>query len=561
MKYYFLLQELVSRILGKVRIGFKVIAGDCEDIEVAVEANTILGTTLPLPLVGSGFTTELSKTYEVGTTVSFEEEFTGELIKDEAERVSAEGVGVGTLTDGIYGLGALGRSLATVHAGIGLGKSEIGLGTAHKEEIGVDILTVVGRTATGVVVAVLCTADTTGKFARSLYACRTVDAKEECTVITGCSKDFLGVQAFGSCGIALTEELFDELGTATVSGPVFRSSKYAHVGLCGRSEEKERGTPAGSSGTVLKQRKHGFSGCGSFAIVAHEKHLIGTIAIHTLGVELVGTIHDKLGILLRFLPLCLSGIDLGIQVKTCKKQVGSIAVCTAIAFITGLASCRLEHILTHSKEFTLDDFMAMTRMQFAKNSENNYAVAFCGLNAHQRIQAFAYNTSVHNGSIKFEEVTEMGINVSRWHDSLGTLEIVYDPTLDDIGREDDIAIIDIQNAVRYYKRNEKQEKQDMKTSGEHREAERTIISMIDCIGLKGYNAVLVTPASKLADALKLGGVSNIIEPIGADVNSTSGLDQSKMYYLGHAVGSFPAGVIIKYNGSAWVEFDGNLSAA
>ena len=205
--------------------------------------------------------------------------------------------------------------------------------------------------------------------------------------------------------------------------------------------------------------------------------------------------------------------------------------------------------------------MAMTRMQFAKNSENNYAVAFCGLNAHQRIQAFAYNTSVHNGSIKFEEVTEMGINVSRWHDSLGTLEIVYDPTLDDIGREDDIAIIDIQNAVRYYKRNEKQEKQDMKTSGEHREAERTIISMIDCIGLKGYNAVLVTPASKLADALKLGGVSNIIEPIGADVNSTTGLDQSKMYYLGHAVGSFPAGVIIKYNGSAWVEFDGNLSAA
>ena len=101
----------------------------------------------------------------------------------------------------------------------------------------------------------------------------------------------------------------------------------------------------------------------------------------------------------------------------------------------------------------------------------------------------------------------------------------------------------------------------MKTSGEHREAERTIISMIDCIGLKGYNAVLVTPASKLADALKLGGVSNIIEPIGADVNSTTGLDQSKMYYLGHAVGSFPAGVIIKYNGSAWVEFDGNLSAA
>lgn len=215
----------------------------------------------------------------------------------------------------------------------------------------------------------------------------------------------------------------------------------------------------------------------------------------------------------------------------------------------------------NGKEFTLDDFMAMTRMQFAKNSESNYAVAFCGLNAHQRIQAFAYNTAVHNGTIKFEDVQEMGINVSRWHDSLGTLEIVHDPTLDDIGREDDIAIIDIQNAVRYYKRNEKQNKQDMKTTGEYREAERTVISMIDCIGLKGYNAVLVTPASKLADALKLGGVSNIIESVGANVSATSELDQAKMYYLGHAVGSFSAGVIIKYNGTAWVEFDGNLNAA
>ena len=211
--------------------------------------------------------------------------------------------------------------------------------------------------------------------------------------------------------------------------------------------------------------------------------------------------------------------------------------------------------------FSFTDFMGMTRLQFAHNSENNYAVAFCGLKAFQMIQEFAYNTSVHNGSVKFEDIQEMGINVRRWKDALGTLDIVHDPTLDDIGYEDRIAIIDIENAVRYYKRNEKQMTQDMKKTGEAREAERTTISMIDCIGLKGYNAVLVTPASKLADALQLGGVSTLVETLPADVSSTSGLDTTKMYYLGHAVGSFVAGTIIKYNGSAWEEFDGTLNAA
>lgn len=215
----------------------------------------------------------------------------------------------------------------------------------------------------------------------------------------------------------------------------------------------------------------------------------------------------------------------------------------------------------NGSSFSFTDFMGMTRLQFAHNSENNRAVAFCGLDAFQMIQEFAYNTSIHNGSVEFENIQEMGINVSRWHDALGILDIVHDPTLDDIGYQDRIAIIDIENAVRYYKRNEKQATQDMKKTGESREAERTIISMIDCIGLKGYNAVLVTPAAKLADALQLGGVSAIVEKVPDGTKATTGLDQSKMYYLPFAVGSFAAGTIIKYNGSAWAEFDGELSAS
>lgn len=211
--------------------------------------------------------------------------------------------------------------------------------------------------------------------------------------------------------------------------------------------------------------------------------------------------------------------------------------------------------------FTIDDFFGMTKLQFAKNSENNYAVAFCGENALERVMKLAYNTSVKNGSISFEDVTEMGINIHKWKDLHGVIEFVHDPTLDDIGYEDYIAIIDIENAVRYYKRNEKQATQDMKKTGESREAERTIISMIDCIGLKGYNAVLVTPADKLSSALQLGGVSTLVESLPASATAVGDLDTSKMYYLPTAFGGFDAGSIIKHNGSAWAEFDGELDAA
>lgn len=223
---------------------------------------------------------------------------------------------------------------------------------------------------------------------------------------------------------------------------------------------------------------------------------------------------------------------------------------------------QIPYVYTFSgNTLTFEDFMGITRMQFAKNSESNDAVMFCGLDVFQMIQKFAYTTSVHNGSVKYEDINEMGINIKRWKDALGTLDIIHDPTLDDIGRADQAAVIDIKNAVRYFKRNEQQETSDMKKTGEAREAERTRISMIDCIGLKGYNAVLVTPEAKLKDALQLGGVSSHVITAPAGLTSTDSLDKSKKYYLPYTIGSHNAGTIIEYKGSAWQEFTGTLNAA
>ncbi len=210
-------------------------------------------------------------------------------------------------------------------------------------------------------------------------------------------------------------------------------------------------------------------------------------------------------------------------------------------------------------DMQFEDFMGMTKLQFTENAANNYAVAFCGKNAITRIMKLA-NSVTTNRNIEFTDVKEMGIKIRKWTDNFGTLDFVHDPTLDDIGYEDFIAILDVENAVRYYKRNEKQTTQDMKKTGEAREAERTSISMIDCIALKGYNAVLVCPASKLEKAQALGGVSTFVTT--ATASSPTSLDTTKKYYLAEGRDGFNAGTIIEYDKDlkVWKEFEGNIYA-
>ena len=223
---------------------------------------------------------------------------------------------------------------------------------------------------------------------------------------------------------------------------------------------------------------------------------------------------------------------------------------------------QIPNILTYQNNvITVDDFIAMTKLQFSENSDSNTAVGFCGKNALERIMKMAYESSVHNGKIEFQDITEMGINIHKWHDIYGTIEFVHDPTLDDIGYEDCIAVIDMDNAVRYFKRNEKQTTQDMKKTGESREAERTIISMIDCICLKGYNAILVCPLERVESAMQLGGKLAVYEVISGSVDLSS-LDKSKIYYNA-TTNLTPSGTLIKYNTSAsrWETLDGEAVQA
>jgi hypothetical protein len=162
--------------------------------------------------------------------------------------------------------------------------------------------------------------------------------------------------------------------------------------------------------------------------------------------------------------------------------------------------------------------------------------------------------TVHK-EVKFEDVNEAGMTIRKWKNNFGTLEFVHDPTLDDIGYEDFFVVVDIKNAVRYVKRDQRTDKQDMKKgTGEVQEAQREIFSMIDCIALKGYNAILVGPATKMGMVAGLGSIKSFYSLEDTLPAGSEGL----VVMLTKADGNFPAGSIVTYKNGEWVEFEGEI---
>ena len=158
-----------------------------------------------------------------------------------------------------------------------------------------------------------------------------------------------------------------------------------------------------------------------------------------------------------------------------------------------------------------NDLIALSQMQHTDNAANTNSVALCGKNAVRELQMLFLNNVDMQKAVSYERIDEIGVDLYKWHDAFGTIDFIHDPTLNDLGYEDFIVVLDMDNAVHYVKKLEKETKQDLKTNGENREAERRIIQTIDCVGLKGYNSVLFGPTNK----------SSLIAALGININATS----------------------------------------
>lgn len=142
------------------------------------------------------------------------------------------------------------------------------------------------------------------------------------------------------------------------------------------------------------------------------------------------------------------------------------------------------------------DVTAITKIQFTEFSEHDEADMYCGKDMLEDI----INMKDINDRIRLtQETTDFGVKILAFHNNFGKLNIIYAPALNKIGYSKFAVIIDMKGA-RYYTNISKTERTvDMKKGAKDtREATRYIYIEGGALALRGFNSILVGPASLIA---------------------------------------------------------------
>lgn len=222
--------------------------------------------------------------------------------------------------------------------------------------------------------------------------------------------------------------------------------------------------------------------------------------------------------------------------------------------------------------YTLPLLTAITKLQFTEFSEHNTAYAFCGKNAMEKLLNIQLGTNERH---IFEDVKQFDIDFKRYATTFGTIDFTWCQTLDMIGLEDCIVVLDLKGLVRYVKMAPQEETNDMsKGAGEIRDAKRILYKEADCVALRGYNSIIIGPSSKIyniksaanvadivmtdtipAAAIRVDGMKIVLTQDATDTGQGSGHDQA-----------LTAGIVYAWDssqdaGSKWVIYTGASDAS
>lgn len=209
---------------------------------------------------------------------------------------------------------------------------------------------------------------------------------------------------------------------------------------------------------------------------------------------------------------------------------------------------------------TYADLVAMTRMQFGKWSASNEAEVYCSFGFIEQLLNLDF-TKIAQTNVMATQ-TKYGVDVTQFKTSFGTLNFKICPILDEMGFENCAMIIDMKNAIHYWKRPNVSEKsrEDLSKGGkEPVEADRDRYIKIDCFCLRGYNSILVGPSEKIFGVDTVyGNNTNIVVDDELSENPSDG----DMIYLTADDGGFTAGTLVIYDASitSWKKYSGEITA-
>jgi len=214
---------------------------------------------------------------------------------------------------------------------------------------------------------------------------------------------------------------------------------------------------------------------------------------------------------------------------------------------------------------TDDDLLVMSTLQFTDNSQSDEATVFCGKKAMQRLIKLV-NSADKYKDVGRVEVNDYGIKVRNYRDNFGSFEFVYDPTLNDIGYEEAMIVVDLRHATRPYMVNKKTTTRDMSKTAEAREAKEYNLCKYDCVALNGFNSMLVLPANAALTQANLGGIVASFQSVSALPTGSALTAAAKLlkYYLtaDDADAGFKKADIVEWDTdlNTWVKFQGVVRA-
>lgn len=209
--------------------------------------------------------------------------------------------------------------------------------------------------------------------------------------------------------------------------------------------------------------------------------------------------------------------------------------------------------------YTFADLIAIAKLMFTDFAESDEMYLFCGKNAIERLMKIELPKG---RDVMFSTVKEFDITFNQFKCSYGTLNFVWDSTLDYMDLEDCMIGADFKGARHYVKEKNKERTNDLsKDAYDPRLAKRYMHWEADCIALRGYNSILVGPESKIS-ALGASGVINNIVSLstlpdtpheGMIVALTADYEKESVKYDKES--------LYIYKGGKWEIFSGQMVAA
>lgn len=204
-------------------------------------------------------------------------------------------------------------------------------------------------------------------------------------------------------------------------------------------------------------------------------------------------------------------------------------------------------------EYTLSDLIAISKLQFTEFSENNRCFAFCGKNAIERLENVKLEGSHQNDFINHNE---FDLSFKRFKDTFGSIDFIWAQTLDLMGLSDFMVIFDPKASRRYVKIGKREQTNDMsKGGGEVRDAKRWIHQEADSVALRGYNSILVGPASKI-NKIATESLGAIISAAKLPATPAKGMKVALTKDYVNGATTYEAGTVYYYDGSAWSVYAG-----